>query len=439
MIILAYTVIRVIWFASTTTQAWNDTEEFRIISDYSPLSKEFFTSGRPFMLPLFWRFFLQDYGMVVIAQLVLSLISWILFSITLSWISPLPARIPVLVFTLITSLSWTIIFWDRVVMSESLAISLLVLTVTAGIATFKTANPVAYVTFTITACLWTLTRDMNTFVALAGAVPVAFLASRRLSYGLLGAAVIALAALAGIAMSQIGDRGQGPLFNVVTYRVIDGDAMKTSVLERGLPGEAFELRLVENKGMMTSLEKRGLPIDQLKLAISDGVYDLIRGHVVNDTRFDELRDWLASDGLGAYMRSLISNPSYTLFEPLPDLRKAVYPSVDHFAPVEANPIIGTESGWVPPPFALLAMIASGAVFIYGVSRMPRANARRYWLLLGSSALLALLHYYGVWLTDALALARHAIHFSVQVQLTWTILLVLGIRLIHQNRMPTNAE
>lgn len=418
LVVLVYITIRVIWFANVTTRSFNDAVEFRVISGLSPFSKEFFTSWRPFMLPLFWRILLNDYGFIVIGQLVLSLFSWILFAATLSWISPPRVRVPVLLFVLITSLSWPIVFWDRVLMTESLAISLMVITVTAAIAAIKTRNPFAYVTFVISAIIWTLTRDINAVVVLAGAVPFAIVANRRLAFGLIGAAVICAAALTGLALSQIGDRGRDSLFNVVTYRIVNDEAM------------------------MTSLTKRGLPVDELELAMSENVHDVVRNEAKDDPRFDKLRDWLGSEGPRDYISALISDPGYAILEPLPDISKAVYPSVNGFAPVDGDPIIGSESGWVPPPVAFLAMIVSVGVFVLAMILTIRAKAHgyyRYWWLLGGGTVLALIHYYGIWLTDALALERHSVQLAAQIQMTWTILLIVGIRLIHQNRQQPSAD
>ncbi|HEY7199867.1 MAG TPA: hypothetical protein VIC57_06635, partial [Candidatus Dormibacteraeota bacterium] len=157
-------VVRVIGFMASPTLVYPDTKEYTNIAA-QPFTSPLWWSGlRPGAVPLAYLLVGDSVPAAVVLQLVLAIASWSVLALVVAhltrtaWLKPVAAGL-VLAF----SLAREIAEWDRIVLSESISVSLLALVVAAGLLYVHRPGWRRLVALLVLAAFWTFTRDSNAY------------------------------------------------------------------------------------------------------------------------------------------------------------------------------------------------------------------------------------------------------------------------------------
>ena len=128
-LLLAYILARVIHFSGIEgVQEFPDTINYAQIAVRPAWGQSFLAAERPFVLPLVYKLFNHNFDQVAIAQTVFSTLSWgLLATLTARavgcvWLKPVAFSL-----ILLFGLCQNVVGWDTVMLSESIALSLMVL------------------------------------------------------------------------------------------------------------------------------------------------------------------------------------------------------------------------------------------------------------------------------------------------------------------------
>ena len=182
---------------------------------------------RLWTIPVLYYFGGSSAGRVVL-QTVIGAICWIALSVQLG--KALRARIIRIiaqVLVLLISLCAPVIQWNRIVLSESIAISLTVILLAASLALSCRMDMRALAAFLFVVVLWTFTRQVQAFIVVALLIPFLFLAWRRPE-------ARRLALIGGTAVVVIG--GWGTLTSLQTSSVSPNGIAATNPSEAQLAG-----------------------------------------------------------------------------------------------------------------------------------------------------------------------------------------------------------
>ena len=354
---------------------------------------------RPPVYLLFLKLCAENRQLVTWLQLVVALCAWVwLAAATARNLRTAAGRAVGFVAILLVGSALGMTQWDRVIGTESLSISLGVMTLAALLWWWDRWTAPGVATVCVAAVLWALLRDANALViGAAGIVLLVGAAVRRRDrrpFVVIGAVALA-ASVGAIVSSNVGDRWQQPTQNVITLRLLTSPERASFLLRHGLP--------------LTPAEARDLA-----------------GHCVNPVgafmckkvTSPSFYDWIDHDSRSVMVRSWLAFPATTAWAPLAHEREMIGIRL----PVAE--ITGTRlrAGFAQPidavafprnPVVLLAWLACLAVGVAVIG--PR---RRIPLLPVAVALLALtyVHLWVVWNGDAAELARHGLAASVQLTL-----------------------
>jgi hypothetical protein len=232
----AYVAARVIAFAGVGPLVEGDSPDYDRIAGISLFDPHFFGAGKPWALPLLYKLLPSD-GLRVAGQLAISIVAWLVLAGVLArLVRTRWARGVAVVLVLAFSLTWPVIWWDPVLLAESLSISLAVLLLAALLA-FAARPTRGGLGLTVAAALLlAATHDTNAFLVVLLLIPAGVAVALR-ARGL-GIAVV-VAALAIFAVSQIsfraGDRWEVPGINVVGIVVLPDRATTEYFRHRGMP------------------------------------------------------------------------------------------------------------------------------------------------------------------------------------------------------------
>jgi hypothetical protein len=404
----------------TTTLRWNDTADFLASSRAPWWSQELWVGERTPLTPVVLKFVDGDMRLFIAFQCVVAALCWAALAASV-WTVVGGRRGPYLAAGLILAFSLTVpvVMWDRSALSESLAVSLLALTVAAGLQVAARPSRVAVVSLLVVAAGCLLVRDSPAVVALVGGaalvglLPVRHLRARR--RGEPGPALrtpvtaLAVGTLAlGLAASVAAGHGQRhvyPLRNVLEVRVLPYP-------ER--------VRWFANHGMPQAEEFLGQ--DARRPVEEAGRAPVV--YVADDDR--ELRPWLAwlaEDGRATFARWALTHPWYVLDEPFRSPERTFnnaggdrgfyaggsqrrVPLVDRLL---------VHRTWV---VGLVAIVAAG----YAIGRRRVTPA----LVTGAvTAALAVPHGLVAWHLDGMETARHLVIPALQFHLG-VLLVVIGL-------------
>jgi hypothetical protein len=298
--------------------------------------------------------------------------------------------------------------WDRVIGTESLAVSLGVIVLASSLWWWGRWSWPGIAAVSVLVMLWALVRDANApVVGAAGLAGIVVVLVRR-THAWRPLAVVALVALtasiAAVVSSNLGERWEVPMQNVITFRVLPSPERSAYFLRRGLPVS---------------------PVDARRLA----------GHCVNpagaflcqkvtDPAF---YDWIHHRARSVYLRSWFAFPATTLWEPLAHLRGMTGTRVPVAeitgTGLRASLAEAVES--VVYPRSPRVVLAWMAVLAVGVLARRRRIARSILVIGCALLLLTYVHLWAVWTGDAVELERHGLGAALQLQLgLW--LLSLGL-------------
>jgi hypothetical protein len=398
------------WLAIGRPVSWSDTKSYDVQASKSLLSARFWAGRKPPGFPLLLKL-LGSHDAVIVAQVALSIVAWSL----LAWVVASRARsgwprLASLGAVLVFAMTTPIAIWDRVMLSESLAVSFFALLVASLIWFGSRPGWVRLGAVVLGAGAWISTRDTNIYVVLGigavlGAAAVLALVRRSSIAPKLAIAALLLVLVGGgaLAVSVSTVRGWDPLRHVLADRIIPYPDRLDWWVDQGLPQGAALRRLARDPHRTDT-----------------GA--LTAGPSARDRRFARYSNWVKNQGARTYVVWLATHPKYTFFEPFetPErvhLRRTV---TDYSPDANEVPLISTLFFWPWP-----AAVGGFVVVLLAGLRLRRARDVT-WLVGLGLVMLAVPHLLLAWHGDAASPIRHALLGNVQAILG---ILLLGLALL----------
>jgi hypothetical protein len=386
---------------------WNDSADYLTAASEPWWALERLAGPRPVLLPLVLSVVGSDLSTLVLVQAAVAAVAWgalvVAVASTLApWWRPLVAS-GVLA---LGSLSWPLSMWDQQVLTESLALSTLVLVIAAAVALARRPGaPWPCVALVLTALGWLLARDSHVVpVALAGTA-VAVLAwratgPRRLALALTGAYLLAWCLLV-VGAADHGGRHQLPIEHVYAVRILPYPDRLEWMAERGMPAaEALSARP----------EARGPTGDDAPVTVLDAGADL-----------EPFRAWLRRSGRPMLLRFLVAHPGYLATEPLHTPERVFNNAggIEGYRPLDQRdlPVPGVLAN---PPTIFVVLVGAGAASVVTGRQMLGHPLAIVGAVL---ALSAGPHALAVWHADGMEATRHLLVPSVQLRLGVALLVL----------------
>jgi hypothetical protein len=386
-----------------------DTTAFEAVArDQLSWSNIFFTQ-RPPLYPLLFKLFDDERERVVDVQVLAYVAAWGFLAWSFFRTSRGPPALLLVAATFFLALFPTFAAWNQVLMSESLACSMTVISF-AFLVRFlsggTTANLIAFVGML---CLRSFLRDFDAFFCLFF-VPVILLfgAARRISWRL--AATLAVTLVACFVFVSYSAEASGHATNARWYF-----AMLDNIGQRVLPDPAWRSFFVAH----------GMPMND--------ALDAMTGHWAHekdwkffaDPALEDFRRWLTLHGRGTYAALLLQRPLFTLLAPLAHAQEVFQP---HGFPLSYyfDPAYHTTIPPRPDLIVIYAFDAAGFLalsLLLPIGRVPTPFRLTALVVIGLSLMLvplALVIYHA----DPMELVRHAVPVPLHAALLALLLLQL---------------
>ncbi|MFZ5822029.1 MAG: hypothetical protein ACOYYJ_19235 [Chloroflexota bacterium] len=383
----------------------SDTPAYLRVAGLPLTDPDFWLNARPFVFPLALKAFRGDLPAVARFQTVFSILCWGLLALAASSAMKYAALRP-LTFGLLLALSLDrhIAGWDLVMLTESLALSLLALFVAGWLWLLKGWRWWKAIVLILISFLWAFCRDTNAWLLLmlSGLILLAvffFKANRRY---LALALVFALFFALGNFAAEKGDRWVFPFQNVLAERILT------------------------DAGALAFFSDCGMPVTPELMQLVDSHAGSAERAFYEDPGLEPYRAWLHADGKSCYVRWLLSVPGQSLRQPLADFEPLVrFERVDRFFPQPYQPVLPWylerllhPRDALPWLWALTGLASLAAI----VLRAWKANPT--WSVFIALNLLVYPHLFIVWHGDASGSDRHALSLAVQFVLSCWLLLFL---------------
>lgn len=400
LVVGAYCCLRLYAFLGATIHAASDTGTYTAVSDkWSILDPSFYGAPRPFVLPLLYELVGSQTAWAW-AQWLIATGAWIVLSVVVaSGISSRPLRFVALTAMLALSLAQPVTVWDRVLLSESLTVSLGVLLLAILVLTLRRSTParVAWAAFTL--FLLAFVRDANApvgallFLLLAAAL----LISRRRA--LAGAFV--LIAITVLVVSQVsanaGKRWEFSMFNVIGTRVLPSPEVRDYFVDHGMPYDESVRRM-------------------------SGYYASTKDYALYNNR--PLLIWMRAEGRSVYLSFLLTHPGYLVYWPASDRELLAPTAWSEFSTASISVLPEPVEAAVYPSSPGRAVFL--VVVVLGLAAAFFRLRSREWLVPAAVLLSTPPHLMFVWHADAMEVGRHSVFASIflRVGALWLLILVI---------------
>ena len=400
VVVLAFVLLRVVPFAGANTGRGVDSFEYAQASELSIFSGEFWGGLRAFGYPLYMKAMFHNDTAFVVVQMLVSIGAWLVFALMAMRATKNPVlRVIVPIVVLVLGATFEVIEWDRIVSTESLTISLGVGFLAALLWLREQWTIPRIVVLSVLAFALASLRDANgTFLAVVGvAVVLAVVVRATPAHALVLAGVFMLAGTMSLASADAGHRGDVPMKNVITLRILNSPERAAYFLKSGMP----------------------LTPEQVAAA---------RGHCIAPAQpspcvivaNDEFYAWISDDARGTYLKSLLKFPATTVWEPAAHVRDSLGTRVQVELPLAADTQERSPIGHFfeaaffvrNPAIVVLAALAVLATSIYALATKRRGA------FVVAAAIIALTypHLWLVWTGDALEVTRHSLLASVMLRI-----------------------
>lgn len=423
-----FVLARLSTFALDADRVITDTLGYARVADHSLRERGFWAGERPFTVPVVYKVMglssetlsnPDQVRRVTLFQISFAMVAWGTLAASVSWAASTGwLRATSLVLVLAFASTLDVAQWDRILLSESISMSLFVLLLAGWIIGirywgFAQEPPkviwlVAYVAgMAMVTVLFSFSRDTNAFLLLAGAILLgATTITRRIWREPLRWVVLFLS-----------------LVMALTYVVQD----RTIVHSKRWVGpflNVFSARILPVDDFVRFFEEHGLPVDTITQEMFLGRSVLLSQ--VNDTQEGRrLKDWIEQEGRSVYLQFLISRPVQTLGKPLLRARSIFNPdSSEYRLPQHPNPVWAQVISGVffPKKVEILFVLAIASVVALAFARRVQGTEP---LLLAAIGLLVLAYPLAllVWHGDSIELERHSQLVALQVRIAAWLLLI----------------
>lgn len=273
---------------------------------------------RPWTVPVLYWLAGNGVGRVVL-QTLISVGCWIFFAVQLgSVIKNRFIRVIAQIVALLIPLCSPVIQWNRIVLSESIGLSLTVLLLAMSLALTRRTDARTLIAFLVVVILWAFTRQVQAFVAFALALPflvVAWRSPRVRRLSLVGAAGVmaigvwgTVTALQNSAESPAGkvpiSYSEVQLAGIIQFRIANNPGELRYFFAHGLP----HTRALEMPPRFSSM---GQPVNVTQFANPFTEYRL-----AYDPAFER---WATGDGQAVYSKYVITHPLTSVLDPAVDM------------------------------------------------------------------------------------------------------------------------
>ena len=388
--------------AGTVPLGWNDTTDFLSSSRAPWSSSELWAGRRPVAVPALLKLVGADLTAYVHWQVGLAVACWAALAVSVATVVPGRARWPAAAAVVAFSLTSPVTMWERSVLSESLALSLLALVLAAAIQVARGVTGRRVAALLVAAALWSATRDSHASVLLVGgaaalvAVAVWWVRARRHGdrdeaprgralWAVLGGGLVVIALVAAWGSAR-GERHAFPMRNVYEVRVLPYPERVEWFADHGMP-QAEEFMGPDAR---VPYREQGLPP---VVYVGD-----------DDAELGPWLDWVGSDGRLAFARFVASHPTFVVTEPLRTPERAF------------NNARGDRGFYAPPDMRAVPAVdrvlalSTPLVLVVAAAALAWVAGRRRWtpaFVAGSvAAALAVPHGVLAWHSDGMETARH---------------------------------
>ncbi|MDQ6914322.1 MAG: hypothetical protein M3155_00750 [Actinomycetota bacterium] len=423
LILVGYVLLRLDGFVGVDTLRYADTASYLEVASHSIFSLDFWAGARAWTLPLLYKIAPDGASGQAAAQFAVSVVCWPLLAAAVArCLRPGVYRYVALVVVLLFSMALPIIQWDRVLISESLSISLTALVLAAWLELVRAPRPATVVGVLVVSILWVFVRDSNGVIALA-IVPVVLLwalwrpgpIGRVWPLVLAGglATTFALSLLAtGTEAAQLR-RTERPILHVIGRRVLADPAETRWFRSRGMPKPPP--RIVKYRRSLAGI---------------------VEGTIPSDPATQRFLDWARRHGRSVLARYLLAHPWQTVKQTF-DHRKRL------LSGVTVGYLAANQPRILPRPierviyprrlraiYLWLLVVGLAALVVW-----RWRGASRTWLVPVAALALQVPHAIVVYQGDTLEIPRHAILVAVTTRLAIVLLALLVVGRLVDRRRP----
>jgi hypothetical protein len=377
--------------------SFGDTPDYFSIASRSLFSSSFWISTKPPITPLFFKLLDSNPERIMAVQLWLSILSWgFLACMVVLVVRSLLRKVLAFLIVLGFSLNQNIIMWDPIILSDSLALSLLALFLGLG--------------------LWLLLEWKWYKIGLLAFVSILLVFVRdTYAYWLL---------LIGLALLV--------LFFFVHQRqrvlLISGFFISLFLASNALASAGYHwysaflmtvgLRILPNPEYVTYFEKRGMPVNDALLERSGKSMQSDDAAMLYDTRLDEFRRWTKEHGRSEYIRFLWFYKAEVLQAPLQNVEILFNPNLYYYTATGYRPIIAStrlNEFLYPTRFGVLTFLFANLLAAALV--IPAFQYRQaLWIVPLVLVLFSYPQAVLIWNADANDLPRHSLYHNVELRL-----------------------
>jgi len=405
-----------------------DTVAYTSIASYPIFSSIFWTgiknpntNSRPLVYPLFIKLCGSNSMRIVHGQLLLSITCWAFLASCVVYVLKRPwARIVsfalIEVFTLTTSVS----MWHKVILSESLTCSLLVVCVGSWLLFTHRQSLFTTCAVICSTGAYSFSRDSNGYLVLMLGVLLLVLSISKvamrqksrfpaLRLQLFVASTLIVIFIATDISSNIGQRWMFPFFNNMAQRILPKEVHMQWFKARGMP---YNTALMERAGKWASSDNLAFYVDE---------------------RLENFREWTLTKGKADYVQWILLHPTYLLVDPVRDLKNMLCADLSFYAPSDFKSLIR----W-PYPLGestnLLYAFALGMLLSFCLGNWSRHNNL---IVVVPTVLIAFVipHLIVIWHGDAMELIRHSVQVVVQINIALLLLIALFTDIVLEKYDP----
>ncbi|MGD8405877.1 MAG: hypothetical protein PVJ21_19630 [Anaerolineales bacterium] len=383
---------------------FGDTNDYFKIASLSIFSSSFWLSVKPPVFPLFLKFLGDNANTISTFQLWFSIFSWGLLAYVVASSLKMDILKPfAFAFLLAFSMSEEIIMWDYLILSDSIALSILALFCAVCLWALSKWNVASASLLIFLAILLAFVRDTYAYVLLmiAGVLFIVFFFSNFRKQFLYVGIAFSLIFLTSSTLASAGFHWYTPLLNTIGMRVLP------------------------NSEYLAYFESRGMPVSNLLMERSGKPHHADDAAIAVDERLEDFRDWVRENGEREYKRFLWFYKADTLQNVFNDREEIFSPDLYYYNASRFRPILQNsrlDELLYPNRFGFfLFIVANLSAALFSV--VAYYEKKVIWILPLTLILLSYPQAVLIWNADPSDMARHALYHNVMMRLgVWILAL-----------------
>jgi hypothetical protein len=387
--------------------SFGDVHEYLEVASEPVISKSFWIAIRPPVVPLVYKITGTDINTISSFQLWFSILAWTFLASVVASTSRSYFVKPVAFGVILGfSLSQKIIMWDYLILSESIAISLMVIFLATSLLLIANWTWLRLVMFGIAGLLFVFTRDVFGYYFLmigCGLVPFVFFVARKKHLLVVSSYLILLFFISNTLANSSG-RWYHSLLNTISIRI--------------LPNEQY----------IGYFEERGMPVNEALLSRSGKHLHADSGILMTDAGLQEFRSWVMKHGKQEYVRFLWFYKADALQNIFEDIQPLFNPNLIYYSATGFAPIIRDlriSELLYPDRFSIFILLIAN-LLAAAASVVAIYERKSLWLLPLCLIFFTYPQAVFIWNADANEVGRHSLYHNIQWRLGLWLLLLYGL-------------